>query len=538
VGSSSVSRPLRTSAHRAERPAGAAPSAAEEAAAGSDSQSSANAARALAVAHPRGVAAAKPATCANAGWAAGSLPQGPANGVRAHANSSLTRKGSVSTTGAERPPEAHGLAAQGLTNSRWASGTPVQARAPPAGAVPSAPRHGAAGLTLQELALGSWPRGTPHHDGAASPGWAPSAAAPGPAETPDLDWDRPGRGRRGGAPRGAGEAVPPDMVHCIAEAFSSLGRLRPGLLAACSGALGRLAARMDAAHPERAAAAEPPVGSGGSRHDGPTMLLEQSNVCVLLKPPQWVVTVNNQYTGVGRRSEEEVEAEGGDLLLQTWVLRRLGPRFPVAADVAAQHGIVHRLDRGTSGPLLVARTYRGYFEARLQFAARRVGKEYVCLCHGLLRPGPQLLRAPLRVDARQARRRAKVAPGVRPARTQVCRVAHLVGPGGLSAGDVYSLAEVRLHTGRRHQIRAHLSYEGHSLVGDEVYGCGAEGWCPGLFLHSCLLAFGMGDGPTTVVAPLPAGLYRALAALPAMDRASVARALNWLRMPARGALGE
>mmetsp|Transcript_51264 Transcript_51264/g.158845 ORF Transcript_51264/g.158845 Transcript_51264/m.158845 type:complete len:395 (-) Transcript_51264:32-1216(-) len=377
---------------------------------------------------------------------------------------------------------------------------------------------------VQDLALTSWACATLRCEDVPLLDAIAAAAIPKLAAIPDLAWRQPGRTRGAGPAAAGGEAVPPDMVHCLAEALSSLGRLREPALAACSEALGRLAARLDAARPAEAATGERPPGA--MTPDEPRVLLEQPNVCVLMKPPQWVVTVNNQYAGLGRLEPED---EGGDLLLQSWVARQLGPSCPVAVDVAAQHGIVHRLDRGTSGPLLVARTYRGYFEARLQFAARRVGKEYLCLCRGALEPAPRPLCAPLRVDTRQARRQAEAAPGARPARTQVCRVAHLLGPCGDSEGvDLYGFVEVRLHTGRRHQIRAHLSYEGHPLVGDEVYGRGAEGWCPGLFLHSHLLAFNVGDGPTTVVAPPPAALRRALAALPAADRRAAATLARWL----------
>lgn len=392
-------------------------------------------------------------------------------------------------------------------------------------AISAASRSKIAQFTLQELALTSWACANLRFDDAPLLDAISASAIRSLAEVGDLDWGQPGQVRRGGRGMKA-EVCPPDMVHCVAEAFSSIGRLQPSLLAACSDALGRLASRMDAASPARAAPLQPTDCSGP---DQPAVLLEQPSVCVLMKPPQWVVTVNNQYTGMSQQAEGEAEAEGGELLLQAWVTQRLGPHFPVSADVAAQHGIVHRLDRGTSGPLLVARTYAGYFEARLQFAARRVGKEYVCICRGPLPSAPKAFHAPLKVDTRQDRQRAKVEPGVRQARTQVRRVSHVVGPrGDRTTAELYSLVEVQLHTGRRHQIRAHLSYEGHSLVGDKVYGSGAEGWCPGLFLHSHLLAFDVGDGPSVVLAQLPSVLKESLATRSAVDRRSASSLTKWL----------
>lgn len=313
------------------------------------------------------------------------------------------------------------------------------------------------------------------------------------------------------------------MVLCLVEALESFDRLSTGLLRSAADALSCLAATMDLKNEFRAVPVETLSCTDFSE---PSVLLDQPHVCVLFKPAQWVVTVvSNRYSGWMAHDA----TEGGDLLLQRWVSQRLGPCFSIAADVAAQHGIVHRLDRGTSGPVLCAKSYTGYYSARLQFAARNVRKEYLCLCIGVLPTWPQFLQASLRADSRQSRWQIDVPmPGGRHASTQVCNVGHFLSP----AGEICSLVEVRLHTGRRHQIRAHLRYEGHPLVGDEVYGYGGEPWCQGIFLHSHLLTFNTGDGPASVSVPLRASLQSALAHLVALDSHSMGMLAKWWSRPA------
>merc|ERR1712037_574014 len=102
------------------------------------------------------------------------------------------------------------------------------------------------------------------------------------------------------------------------------------------------------------------------------------------------------------------------------------------------HGIVHRLDWQTSGVLLCATSYQGYYAAKLQFAARRVRKRYVCLCHGHMPSELRWLQGSLlAVLQRNAWRSIVVADGAR-ACTEVCGVGHLQ----CSQGLLFSLVEV------------------------------------------------------------------------------------------------
>ena len=123
-------------------------------------------------------------------------------------------------------------------------------------------------------------------------------------------------------------------------------------------------------------------------------------------------------------------------------------------------GIVHRLDRGTSGLMVVAKHDRAHQELSRQFRDREVEKEYVALVWGVVHAGR-------RIDAaigRDEKDRQKMSTRARRARSAVTRVTwarHFKG---------VSLLKVAIATGRTHQIRVHLSAIGHPIVGDAVYG--------------------------------------------------------------------
>ncbi|CAE8654465.1 unnamed protein product, partial [Polarella glacialis] len=112
----------------------------------------------------------------------------------------------------------------------------------------------------------------------------------------------------------------------------------------------------------------------------------------------------------------------------------------------------------------------------------------------------------------QVQRSEVVASGGKRACTEILSVVHKAGP----QGEPVSIVEVRLHTGRLHQIRAHLASEGHPLVGDPSYGGSTPHWCPRTFLHAARLALPALDASedaSVVDVPLPEDLAGALSAL-------------------------
>jgi 23S rRNA pseudouridine1911/1915/1917 synthase len=126
-------------------------------------------------------------------------------------------------------------------------------------------------------------------------------------------------------------------------------------------------------------------------------------------------------------------------------------------------GIVHRLDRETSGLLVVACNDRAYLDLQGQIARREASRRYIALVWGAPNPAQGVIDAPMGRDPRDRKKMAVVAQGGRAARTNY-RVLRGYGP--------LSLLEVRLESGRTHQIRVHLSHAGFPVFGDPTYGGG------------------------------------------------------------------
>ena len=127
---------------------------------------------------------------------------------------------------------------------------------------------------------------------------------------------------------------------------------------------------------------------------------------------------------------------------------------------AIRPGIVHRLDKDTSGLMMVAKNHHSHQKLSDQIKNRQVNKGYLALATGPVTPDAGLIDQPIARDPRH-RKRMAVVPGGRESRT---RYKVLETPPG------HSLLELILETGRTHQIRVHLAYLGHPLLGDGVYG--------------------------------------------------------------------
>ena len=166
-------------------------------------------------------------------------------------------------------------------------------------------------------------------------------------------------------------------------------------------------------------------------------------------------------------------------------------------------GIVHRLDKDTSGLMIAAKTQDAHHRLSQQIKDRAVKKGYLALVEGMPTPESGEIDVPIGRDPRR-RTRMAVTVGGRESRT---------GYSLLERAGAYSLLELQLHTGRTHQARVHLAWLGHPLLGDAVYGKRSP-LLPRHFLHAHRLAFAH---PSTREAlefhsPLPPDLEAALEA--------------------------
>jgi 23S rRNA pseudouridine1911/1915/1917 synthase len=172
-------------------------------------------------------------------------------------------------------------------------------------------------------------------------------------------------------------------------------------------------------------------------------------------------------------------------------------------------GIVHRLDKDTSGLMVVAKTLPAMTALVRLIAARDVKRVYLALAHGRIAWPEAGIDAPIGRDP-VSRLRMAVVPGGKPARTDVERLAVLDGPAG-SGRDAVTAVRCRLHTGRTHQIRVHMASRGHPLVADALYGGRPLLGLQRQALHAAELAFAHPhDGrPMTFSTPLPADMAAA-----------------------------
>ena len=211
-------------------------------------------------------------------------------------------------------------------------------------------------------------------------------------------------------------------------------------------------------------------------------------------------------------------------------------RFPGVADVgdAGRPGVVHRLDKWTSGLIVIARTPETHHRLTAAFRLRQVRKEYVALVHGCVRQDSGVIELGIRRHPSVRTRMSAHTGGGRTAHTEY-RV--------LERSPQFTLLAVRIRTGRTHQIRVHLRAIGHPVVGDATYGGKLHGAFvrkhgdPGrYFLHAAKLGFPhphTGE-PMSFESPLPADLDALWAQLKRGSAALQARATGPDRPEARG----
>ncbi len=222
-----------------------------------------------------------------------------------------------------------------------------------------------------------------------------------------------------------------------------------------------------------------------------TLVYQDSHIVVIDKPAGLSV-----HPGPGHPDRTLVNA----LLAQCPDIQGVGDRV--------RPGIVHRLDKDTSGLMVVAKTHQAHQHLSSQIKDRQVTKGYLGLATGAVSPDSGQIDAPIFRDPRH-RKRMAVVPGGRESRTNYRVMERIYGT---SLG--HSLLELYLETGRTHQIRVHLAYLGYPLLGDAVYGKPSSTLARH-FLHAHHLGFRhpASGQPVEFRSQLPEDLAAALEAL-------------------------
>lgn len=206
----------------------------------------------------------------------------------------------------------------------------------------------------------------------------------------------------------------------------------------------------------------------------PKIIYQDNEILVLDKPSGWITN--------------DATTTGDQPTVQGWLRRnfhgKAGYSFPISNFQLLRSGIVHRLDKETSGVLVVAKTKEAFEGLQRQFKNREVEKSYIALVHGELKPEEGEIKAEVgRLPWR--RDRFGILPGGRESETWY-KVIKYVGEN--------TLVEFFPKTGRTHQIRIHAKHIGHPIVGDEFYAGRKTArtdrkWCTRLFLHAASIKF-------------------------------------------------
>ncbi len=199
----------------------------------------------------------------------------------------------------------------------------------------------------------------------------------------------------------------------------------------------------------------------------PKIIFEDDSFFVVDKPAGWITN--------------EADTTTSQPVLQTWIRENF--EYPLKGNREMRDGIVHRLDKETSGIILVAKTKEAFEKLQSEFKAREVQKSYIALLHGKVEPlegeiKAEVGRLPWRRD------RFGVIAGGRESLSLYKVKKFYPGPNG-----GHTLVEFMPKTGRTHQIRIHAKHIGHAIVGDEFYAGRKTArndrkWCPRLFLHA------------------------------------------------------
>jgi 23S rRNA pseudouridine1911/1915/1917 synthase len=201
----------------------------------------------------------------------------------------------------------------------------------------------------------------------------------------------------------------------------------------------------------------------------PKIVYEDESICVIDKPTG--IVVNNSAT-----------TKDGDTV-QDWFKDK---RSRGEGEFEQKGGVVHRLDKDTSGLLVLAKTAAAYDYLKQQFLNRKAEKSYMALVHGDVKPEKRIISLPVGRHPGNPKQFAVIEDKARTAVTQWQVIGRYRDK---QTGEIYSLLMLTPLTGRTHQLRVHLKYFHYPIAGDPIYGDRKSWkkdlkWCPRLFLHA------------------------------------------------------
>lgn len=237
----------------------------------------------------------------------------------------------------------------------------------------------------------------------------------------------------------------------------------------------------------------------------PKVIFENADLIVVDKPAG--LMVHAARVSARRHADAERAAEP---TLVDWLL----PRYPeikgVGDDPSLRPGIVHRLDKATSGVMVVARTQAAFEWLKRSFQEHRIRKTYLAVVEGVPKNKSGMIDAPIGIKSGSLKRSVRSPKMAKLAVTEYSIVREM--PAGKDGGPAHALLRVTPKTGRTHQIRVHLASIGHPIVGDPLYGKKVRrvgtrhgtGPAARLMLHAAALAFeGPDGGRFEFEAPVP-----------------------------------
>jgi len=220
----------------------------------------------------------------------------------------------------------------------------------------------------------------------------------------------------------------------------------------------------------------------------PVIIYENKDFLILNKPSGLQMHPARINAGKLRRAAAQKHEDRGKIqpTLVDWLLEHYPEVKTVGDDPATRPGIVHRLDKDTSGIMVVPKNQKTFEHLKALFQKHEVKKTYLALVVGTPKNKTGVIDAPIGIKNGTLKRSVNATKMVKPAVTEY----KVLEEFRKNDGEMYSLLEVSPRTGRTHQIRVHLASIGHPIVGDKLYGKHAQpAFAHRLMLHAKSLVF-------------------------------------------------